>query len=115
MKVRGQRRYGVLQSWLKSDSAGVSPLNQSVRPDGKFLYNQWEVGADKLAIRNPAWNGFVQRIAVKAVGDLGIELEGGVVEAIMDRAWIWAVGACRLSYSANYECVNWLYLYCFLR
>lgn len=44
-------------------------------------------------IRNPAWNNFVQRIAVKAAKDLGIMSDGGPVKAEIDRARLWTVGA----------------------
>ena len=54
-------------------------------------------------IRNPAWNNFVQRIAVKAAKDLGVNLDGGLVKAEIDRARLWTVGA---SLSPSKECIH---------
>lgn len=44
-------------------------------------------------LRNPAFNKFVQRIAVKAAQDLGLKANGGPVVAEIDRLRLWAGGA----------------------
>ncbi len=60
----------------------------------KPLLNQWEMKADNLNIRNPAWSKFVQRAAVKAAGDLGIKSDAGAVKANFVKARVWASDAC---------------------
>lgn len=67
---------------------------------------------DKLAIRNPAWNKFVQRIAIKAAEDLGIKSDAEIVRAKIDRVCLWAVAASLTPYK---ECVDWSYLAHLLR
>ena len=75
--------------------AGITPqVVKSVhRETGKYLYNQWEMKSDSVSMHNPAWNGFVQKMAVKAARDLGIEPDAGAVKAKLARAHLWAAKA----------------------
>ena len=75
----------------KHDGAGPHVI-KSVH-GGSTMHNQWEMKNDNLRLRNPAWNGFVQRIAVKAAQDLGTKSDGGAVEAKLVKARIWAAEA----------------------
>lgn len=54
---------------------------------------QWETKNDNILVRNPAWNGFVQMIAVKAARDLGAKPDAGAVEAKLVKAWLWTAEA----------------------
>lgn len=86
-------------------------MQKSVDKDSEnSLHNQWEMGLDSLDVRNPTWNKYVQKIAIKAAGELGITHDARVVKADMDRAHLWAVGACLPPYK---EYVDWKYLDCF--
>lgn len=69
-------------------------------------------GIENFDIRNPAWDEFVQRIAIEDIKDLGIKVDAGVVKEEIYRVRVWAVGAC-LPPSKEY--VNWPYLGCFHR
>ena len=60
---------------------------------GSALHGQWEMKSDNLRLRNPAWKGFVQNIAIKAAHDLGTKSDAGTVEAKLVRARIWAAKA----------------------
>lgn len=70
---------------------------------GEYLHNQWEMRSGNFDIRNPAWNNFVQRIAVRAAKDLGVKAGAGLVKTDMDRVRLWAVGASPPPYR---ECVH---------
>ena len=50
--------------------------------------------ADKIGLRNPAWNSFVGNVAIKAAQDLGAKTDAGAVEANLVRARLWAADAC---------------------
>lgn len=74
------------------------------RQSGGYLQDQWEVKTGRIDIRNPAWDLFVQRIAIKASQDLGVKADGGAVKAEMNKLRLWAVGASLAPYM---ECVYW--------
>lgn len=62
-------------------------------PQGKYLHNQWEMKSDSISMHNPAWNKFVQKIAVKAARDLGTKSDAGAVAAKLAKAHLWAADA----------------------
>lgn len=80
------------------------------RDAGKVLHNQWEMKPENLDIPNPAWNEFVQGIAIKAAEDMGIREDARAVRAELDSARLWAVQACLTPYK---ECVTGSYPGCF--
>lgn len=79
---------------------------------GKWLHNQWEIRNGKFDVGNPAWNGFVGKVAGRAVEDLGVKADAGIVKADMERVRLWKVGACLPAHKecvcpfAKYEMVN---------
>lgn len=74
------------------------------RESGKHLHHQWEMKRDKMAIRNPAWNEYVQNVAAKAAEALGIKPDAGAVKAELASIRLWTAGACLAPYK---EYVNW--------
>ena len=60
---------------------------------GSALQGQWEMESDNIRSVNPAWNGFVQKIALKAARDLSIKPDAGSVEAKLVKARLWAAWA----------------------
>lgn len=63
------------------------------RGSGKCVHNQWEMKSDSVSMHNPAWNEFVQEIAVKAARDLGTQSDAGEVAAKLAKAYLWAADA----------------------
>ena len=59
---------------------------------GSTLHKQWEMKSDNLRLRNPAWNGFIQKLAVKAARDLGTKSDAGAVARLV-KARLWAAEA----------------------
>ena len=55
--------------------------------------SQWETKSGNILMRNPAWNGFVQKIAGKAARDLGTKKDAGAVDAKLVKARFWKAGA----------------------
>ncbi|CAD6588710.1 MAG: hypothetical protein ASARMPRED_003700 [Alectoria sarmentosa] len=53
---------------------------------------------DKLAIRNPARNEYVQKVAAKAAEALGIKSDARAIKAELKGARLWTVGACLVPY-----------------
>lgn len=78
------------------DHVGLIPrVVKSVdRASGKYLQNQWEMQSDSVSLHNPAWNKLVQKIAVKAARDLGINRDAAAVAAKLAKVHIWAAAAC---------------------
>ena len=76
----------------KDDRAGIGPL-LAICVQGASD-SQWETKKDNLRMRNPAWNGFIQKMAVQAARDLGIKPDAGAVEAKLVKARLWAADAC---------------------
>ena len=74
----------------KYDRAGNVTQFVKSNHGGSTLHRQWEMKSDNLLLRSPAWNDFVQRIAVKAAHDLGTKSDDGAVEAKLVKARIWA-------------------------
>ena len=74
------------------------------RESGKYLHHQWEMKTDKLAIRNPARNEYVQKVAAKAAEALGIKSDARAIKAELKGARLWTVGACLVPYR---EYVSW--------
>ena len=77
----------------KSDDTGTIPQVVKSVDRGSALQGQWEMESDNIRPFNPAWNGFVQRVAVKAARDLGTKPDARSVEAKLIKARLWAAGA----------------------
>lgn len=80
------------------DAAGSAPLAVKSVHGGSALLGQWEMTYNNVRMCNPAWDGFIQKIAVRAARDLGVESDAGAVEAKLVRARLWTVGACMPSH-----------------
>lgn len=118
-QIEGDKGKRPLETWFAKLVAEIYPAEnvswaeKSVNRDPgknseKFLHNQWEMKTDKLDVRNPAWNKFVQGVATKAAEDMGVRSYMGAIRADMNEARLWAVGACMAPYK---EYFDWLRVY----
>ena len=89
----GRAKLWIADRMAKDDRAGIVPQVVKTFHRRSAQHRQWEMKSDNLRLRNPAWNGFVRRIAVKAAQDLGTKSDGGTVEAKLVKARIWAAEA----------------------
>ena len=86
------------QGRAKSGRTGIVPQVVKSVDRGSALHGQWEMESDNIRCFNPAWNGFVQKIAVRAARDLGTKSDDGAVEAKLVKARIWTADACMPPY-----------------
>ena len=78
----------------KNNRAGVGRQVTEFVIRGSGPQIQWETRYDNIVMRNPAWNGFVKQIAVKAARDLGTKSDARAAGAKLVKARLWSAEAC---------------------
>ena len=99
----GSMQLWTAESIAKDDRAGLCPQMVKCVDRGSVLDGQWEMNGGNLLMRNPSWDEFVRKIAVRAARDLGTKSDDGMVEVELVKARIWTPEASMPPYK---KCVG---------